>query len=94
MLVVMAFISKGIRMLTAENIIDREYLEIRSQILKVAASFDRIERAGGDLKLNTKTKLLLESVQILLDGSGERAERIQMAFSRPYSPAWMQTRTS
>jgi hypothetical protein len=72
-------------------IIDREYLDIRSKILQIGASLDRIERAGGSLNESPKTKLLLETIEILLDGQPNRAERIQLTCSRPYDPNWINT---
>ncbi|MEQ1905467.1 MAG: hypothetical protein ABL888_14860 [Pirellulaceae bacterium] len=72
-------------------IIDREYLDIRSKILQIGASLDRIERAGGSLNESAKTKLLLETIEILLDGLPNRAERIQLTCSRPYDPNWINT---
>jgi hypothetical protein len=72
-------------------IIDREYLDIRSKILQIGASLDRIERAGGSLTESAKTKLLLETIEILLDGQPNRAERIQLACSRPFDPNWAST---
>jgi hypothetical protein len=69
-------------------IIEREFLEIRAKILQVGASLDRIERAGGSLQASPKTALLVETLKILTDGQGNRAERIQLACSRPYDANW------
>ena len=75
--------------MSPEAIVDREYLELRSKVLQIGASLDRIERAGGNLAKNTKASLLLETIRILLDGKPERTERIQLACSRPYDVGWM-----
>ena len=72
-------------------IIDREFLDIRSKVLQIGASLDRIERAGGNLAESSKTKLLLQTIEILLDGSPDRAERIQLLCSRPYDPNWVKS---
>ncbi|MEZ6096656.1 MAG: hypothetical protein R3C03_20905 [Pirellulaceae bacterium] len=76
------------RGLTPEGILDREFLEIRSQLISVGASLDRFERSGGDLSDDRRSQLLLEAVKILQDGQDDRANRIQMLFSRPYDQNW------
>lgn len=75
--------------MNADAVVDREFLDIRSKVLQIGASLDRIERAGGELGSNPKTSLLLEIIKILSDDRGERAERIQLACSRPYDPKWV-----
>jgi hypothetical protein len=84
---------KGVGMLNAEEIVNREYLELRSLMLKIASAFDRIERAGGDLAENPKTQLLSKALGILTDGQPGRAERIQLLCSRPYDEHWMTKRS-
>ncbi len=77
--------------MTPSAVIEREFLDIRSKVLQIGASLDRIERAGGSLTDSPKTKLLLETIEILLDGQPNRAERIQLACSRPYDSNWANT---
>lgn len=76
---------------TRKEVLDREFLEIRAGILQVAAALDRIERAadssGGDARM-TQIRVGLEL--LLCDGE-DRAERVQLAFSRPYDEAWPRT---
>ena len=76
----------------AAAIIEREFLEIRAKILQVGASLDRIERAGGSLQASPKSALLVETLKILIDGEGNRTERIQLACSRPYDANWQSER--
>ena len=71
---------------SSTEIIDREYLEIRAKILELAASCDRIDRADG--QSDNRMQKIEKGISILLDGKGEKATRVQLLFSREYSPAW------
>ena len=75
--------------LKAQEILDREFLEIRAKLLQLAAHFDRIERGVGDVDL-TKINLLREALELLsdIDVGPCRAEKLQMIFSRKYDPEW------
>ena len=75
--------------LKAQEILDREFLEIRAKLLQLAAHFDRIERGVGDIDLN-KINLVREAFEVLsdLDVGPCRAEKLQMIFSRKYDPEW------
>lgn len=74
--------------MTAKQVLDREFLEIRCKILEIAASFDRLERADGVVDGDPRTDLLREALQVLLSDRSDRAEQIQMIFSRSYEPTW------
>lgn len=74
--------------LTAEQILDREFLEIRGKILEIAASLDRIERANGTVDNDRRVELLEKGIQILIDDHSNRAEQIQLLFSRQYESDW------
>lgn len=74
----------------ANQIIEREYLELRSRILQLAASFDRIERADGTGSEAAAENLdkITQGLKILLDEQTEKAKRVQLLFSREYSEDW------
>ena len=74
--------------MTAKQVLDREFLEIRCKILEIAAALDRLERAEGALDGDPRVVLLRESLQVLLAENGDRAEQVQMVFSRRYEPNW------
>ncbi|MCA9214117.1 MAG: hypothetical protein KDB27_13690 [Planctomycetales bacterium] len=77
--------------MTANQILDREYLELRAKILELAASFDRLDRAaeGGDsVASDDRMTKLAEGIKILQSSGQGRAERVQMLFSLPYSDTW------
>ena len=72
----------------ANQILDREFLEIRSRILDVASSLDRIQRADGDVSSDPRMRKLTEALQIVLMQDPHRAEKIQLLFSREYDEHW------
>lgn len=74
--------------MTAKQVLDREFLEIRCKILEIAASFDRLERADGVIDGDPRLSLLREALQMLMSENSDRAEQIQMIFSRQYEPTW------
>jgi hypothetical protein len=77
--------------MTAEQILDREFLELRAKLLELAASLDRLARAEGTLANDPRLDGLRDALQILLDADAQRADRaeqIQLIFSRPYDPDW------
>ena len=76
--------------MNSQQILDREFLEIRAKVLEVAAALDRIERADGDVADDRRAKLLADAIEIIT-GSGEnatRAERVQLLFSNDYDLNW------
>jgi hypothetical protein len=74
--------------MTAKEILDREYLQIRSNILDIASALDRQDRAVGELTEDRRRQLLERGISILSSGSKDRAAEVQLLFSREYDPAW------
>ncbi len=77
--------------LTAAEVLSREFLEIRAKILEVAAAFDRLERAAGDVSDDPRIARLHEALQVVGAPQGDRAEQVQLVFSRPYDETWKRT---
>ncbi len=75
-------------MLSAPEILNREFLEIRCKILEVAAAFDRLERGEGSADQDPRIAKLREALTTILDQSSDRAEQVQMIFSREYDDDW------
>ena len=75
---------------TATQTLDREFLDIRSRILDIAAALDRIDRADGSNATTTDARLvaLRQGIALLIDDKADRARRLQMVFSDDYDPAW------
>lgn len=76
--------------LTADELLNQSFLELRARLLDVGAALDRIERAdaAGTLADDPRWQRLREATELLLQGSADRAERIQMLFSDDYVPNW------
>ncbi len=75
--------------LTAEEVLDREYLQMRAWLLQVAAAFDRIDRASGDVAADHRLGQFSQALEVLVDADPpNRAEAIQLIFSREYQQNW------
>lgn len=74
--------------LDAPEVLNREFLEIRARLLQVAASLDRLDRADGSVETDQRLAKILQALEILASNEADRAERIQLLFSRPYEATW------
>jgi len=76
--------------LTAPEVLDREFLEIRARILQIAASLDRLGRAEGEFAVDARHQKLQRALAILQSPEPDRAEKIQLLFSRTYDKNWVE----
>ena len=74
--------------MTAPEILDREFLEIRAKLLELAASFDRLDRAHGTVSGDSRESLIQEGLKILQSDDPNRAEQLQLLFSRQFDDNW------
>jgi len=76
--------------LPAGKALDAYFLEVRCKILEVAAILDRVGRGSGARSVDADARLarIHAALEVLLDPSGGRAERIQQVFSLDYDPGW------
>jgi hypothetical protein len=74
--------------MNSEQILQREYLGVRARLLEVAATMDRIQRGEGQVADSTKLQLINQAIAILGRDQADRAEQIQLLFSRPYRENW------
>lgn len=74
--------------LSSREVLDREYLELRAKILELAASFDRLERADGNVDDDPRLAKLHRAIEILQGDSHERAAEVQQLFSLHYDEQW------
>lgn len=74
--------------MSASAVLDREFFEIRAKLLEVAASFDRMDRSDGNTVGDPRMGLYREALEVLLGDRGDRAEQIQLIFSRQYNDDW------
>jgi hypothetical protein len=73
---------------TAAAVFDQELLPIRAKLLEVAAALDRIDRAAGSVESDPRRTQVQAAIQVLLRPEDDRAEQIQLIFSRPYEDDW------
>lgn len=70
-------------------ILEREFLPLRAKLLEVAATLDRLDRAEAPAVGDERVRQLYVALRTLLDEpGGDRAEQIQLLFSRPYEDDW------
>jgi hypothetical protein len=67
----------------AGNMLDREFFGIRCRLIDLAASLDRIDRAGGHAADDPRLLQIRRSLETLAGNASDRAERIQLEFSLP-----------
>ena len=74
--------------LDAPEVLNREFLEVRARILQIAASLDRLDRASGETDDDPRLEKLQRALAILAEAGPDRAEKIQLIFSRQYERDW------
>jgi hypothetical protein len=72
----------------AAEVFDQELLPIRAKLLEVAAALDRIDRATGSVVTDPRRTQVQAAIQVLLRPEDDRAEQIQLIFSRQYADDW------
>jgi hypothetical protein len=70
------------------DVFDQEFLPIRAKLLEVAASLDRLDRATGSITSDSRMKQVQSAIQVLSRPNDDRAEQIQLIFSRPFEDDW------
>lgn len=78
--------------MNSNQILDREFLEIRAKVLEVAAALDRIERGDGDVSRDSRMALIADAINVIANNQSDpiRAEKIQLLFSREYDENWLE----
>jgi hypothetical protein len=74
--------------LDAPEILNREFLEIRARLLQVAAALDRMNRGNGSVTDDPRVEKIRQGLAILMSQEPNRAEQIQLLFSRAYADDW------
>jgi hypothetical protein len=72
----------------ATEVFDQELLPIRAKLLEIAAALDRIDRSNGSVVTDARRTQVQAAIQVLLRPEDDRAEQIQLIFSRPYANDW------
>ena len=73
---------------TKDAVLEQEFLLLRAKILELAAGLDRLDRARGDMPGDGRRQRLERAIQLLLKDEPNRAEQVQLLFSREYDQAW------
>jgi hypothetical protein len=73
---------------TAAVVFEQEFLPIRAKLLEIAASLDRFGRADGRATDDPRWHRIHAAISTLLLPNDDRAEQIQLIFSRPYEDDW------
>ncbi len=73
---------------TKQAVLDADFLALRAKILEVAAGLDRFDRAAGADPGDPRRTRLDEAIRLLLAEEPERAEQVQLLFSRAYDSQW------
>jgi hypothetical protein len=74
--------------LSAPQLLNRDFLEVRAKILELAACLDRLERADGSVADDPRMKQIYQGLEALDSIGAKRAEQVQLLFSLPYDEAW------
>jgi len=72
-------------------VLDREFLEIRSLIVQLAAALDRVQRCPDSSKTDKRRGQIESAIRLVLHSDGNRAEQVQLLFSRDFDPDWKQS---
>ena len=77
--------------MTAKQVFERHFLEVRGKLLEIAAVLDRVERTddADALEADPRRAKLRQALALLAEPGVDRAEKLQLLFSRPYDPAWL-----
>jgi hypothetical protein len=74
--------------LDARATLDQDFLILRAKILEAAAVLDRVDRGDGFVDDDPRMRKVLKALEALQRGGGDRAEQVQLIFSREYDPDW------
>jgi len=75
---------------SARDVFDQEFLPMRAKLLEVASALDRVDRSDGSLANDPRRTQVQAAIQVLLRPEDDRAEQVQLIFSRPYDHDWRQ----
>jgi hypothetical protein len=69
-------------------VIEQEFLPLRAKLLEIGAALDRLEREGVAVSKEPRLTKIHAAIEALLEGGEDRAEQIQLVFSRQYEDEW------
>ena len=72
----------------SNEVFQQGFLPLRAKLLEVGAALDRLDRSSGSLAGESRRTQIHAAIQVLLRPEDDRAEQIQLIFSRPYENDW------
>jgi hypothetical protein len=67
--------------MTAEKILDDQFLDVRARLIDIAAVLDRLRRAQGSVAGDARLEMICQSLRILASDTPDKTEQIQLLFS-------------
>ena len=67
--------------LDGRKAVDLYFMEHRAKLLDIAAFLDRLERTSGAAVDDVRIRALRQAIPLLVDGQGQRTQRILELFS-------------
>ena len=67
--------------LDGRKAVDLYFMEHRAKLLDIAAFLDRLERTSGSAADDVRIRALQQAIPLLVDGQGQRTQRILELFS-------------
>lgn len=72
----------------ASPVLDQEFLPLRAKLLEIAAALDRLDRDKELSAREPRLRQVRAAIEVLLENQANRAERLQLVFSREYEENW------
>jgi len=69
-------------------VIEQEFLPLRAKLLEIGAALDRLERANALSDREPRVAKIHAAIDALRGTGDDRAEQIQLVFSRPFADDW------
>lgn len=75
---------------SATDVLECDFLVIRSKILDLAAALDRLDRATDrdQIEADPRLEQCRLAIETLLKSASSRTEAVQLLFSDPYQDDW------
>lgn len=69
-------------------VLEQEFLPLRAKLLEIAAALDRFDRSEGIDRTDSRLQKIRAAIDVLRKAEGDRAEQLQLVFSREYEDDW------
>ncbi len=76
---------------SSQQVLEEELLPLRAKLLEVAATLDRIDRSDAPTAAPETMATIRSAIETLLRPGTNRAEQVQLLFSRCYDATWRES---